>query len=69
MALQNPYVREIENMKVSALIAFIVQKQSNIIWSGNSDMVQFSKDLELYFRKFRFNLWIEDESKRFALHT
>ena len=52
MALQNPYVRETEKIKVSAQIAFVAQKQSNITWSVNSDMVQFSKDLELYFGKF-----------------
>ena len=54
MALQSPYVREIEKMKVSAKIAFVFQKQSNIISSSNLDMVQFSKDLELYFGKFCF---------------
>ena len=43
MALQGSYVRGIEKMKISVYIAFVVQKQSNIIWSGNWDMVQFSK--------------------------
>ena len=68
MALQSSYVRDIEKMKVSAYIAFAVQKQSNITWSGNSNIVQFSKNLELHFRKFCFYLCIQHESKRFALH-
>ena len=48
MALQSPYVRKTEKIKVSAQIAFVAQKQSNIISLGNSDMVQFSTDLQLY---------------------
>ena len=68
MALQSPYVTEGEKMKISAQIAFVVQKHSNIICSGNSDMVQFWKYLELYFGKFCFNLKIQHESKQSALH-
>ena len=64
MALQSPYVREIEKMKISVQIAFVVQKQSNIIWSGNSDIVQFSKDLSYILGNFaliyKFNIKAND---------
>ena len=45
MTLVIPYVKEIEKMKI----------RNKATIQDNSDMVQFSKDLELYFGKFCFN--------------
>ena len=55
MTSQSPYVTEIKQLSVS-LDRICCSETKQYVWSGNSDMVQFSKDQELYFGKFCFNL-------------